>query len=40
MSLVHESNPVPITANEQLLQISTEVEQSSVLSSELKIGYV
>lgn len=40
MSPVRESNPVPSIVNEQLLQISTKIEQSSVLSSELKIGCV
>lgn len=40
MSLVHESNPVPSTVNKQLLQISTKIEHSSVLSREQKIGHV
>jgi len=40
MSPVHEFNPVPSTANEQLLQICAKIEQSSVSLSELKIGHV
>lgn len=37
---VHESNPVPSRVNEQFLHISTKIEQSFALSSELKIGHV
>lgn len=40
MSPVRESNPVRSIVNEQLLEISTKIEQSSVLSSELKIGHM